>query len=352
MKFRFAVSALLTVTSSALFLVSAPQVKAQGSGQPQVSVVNLQAIKNSNGGTSVVTPKGDLAPLPGAGVNGNVAQIYIGANGGFWYTDKSGRTVDLHDAVQQLQAKRAQLKQANQVPQYAPVADSQQQQQQQTTSSGGSSALGTAAAAGLGAMAGSAMTNARYNMPYGTPMYYGRGGTPYYYNNGERRELNSNQKAVLYNQNQQKQQQKQQVYQNRQNQQQQKQQTIQQGQANRQSRFDQRQASAQNRQQAGGQSRFGGNRRANNNYQKQQQWYQKQLSQNKDRASKWKQQSGSNPFVNQSHSGNRLSRGGDISRGGRFSQAGNSSRGSRFQGRQSRQRPTRSRGGRHGRFGR
>ena len=63
---------------------------AQDNSQPQVSVVTLKAVKGPRGGTAVITPKGVTAPLPGAGVNGNTAQIYIGSNGGYWYTDKNG----------------------------------------------------------------------------------------------------------------------------------------------------------------------------------------------------------------------------------------------------------------------
>src|SRR5262249_38988391 len=142
---------------------------------------------------SVITPKGDMATLPGAGVAGNTAEIYFGTQGGFWYTDKTGKTIDLSPTVQSLQARRARTQQAAQVPQYAPEPyyPAEQQQQSSTNNSdsggGGRSALGTAAVAGMGAMAGAAMSN-HYNAPYGTPMYYGPHGG-YYYNNGERREL-------------------------------------------------------------------------------------------------------------------------------------------------------------------
>src|SRR5579883_904423 len=93
------------------------QVKAQNSGSPQVSVVNLQVVPGQNGGQEVITPKGDLAPLPGGGVAGNVVQIYVGSQGGFWYVDKTGETIDLTPYVKALQARRAS--EANvQVPQY------------------------------------------------------------------------------------------------------------------------------------------------------------------------------------------------------------------------------------------
>ena len=75
---------------------------------PQISVINLQVVNDPRGGQSVITPKGDLAPLPGSGVNGGVAQIFFGSQGGFWYTDQTGQTVDLTPTVQELQARRAQ----------------------------------------------------------------------------------------------------------------------------------------------------------------------------------------------------------------------------------------------------
>jgi hypothetical protein len=283
---------LTTICLSAALLLSTP-AWAQG-GQPQVSVVTLQVVQNPDGSQSVITPKGDLAPLPGSGVYGNTAQIYMGAKGGFWYTDRNGQSVDLDAAVRQLQARRAGAQQAVQVPQYAPQpyyqAPPQQAPQQQApaqpteitnnyNSSGGSGsgamgAVGTAAAAGLGAMAGAAMSNSYYNAPYGTPMYYGANGQAYGYHNGEQFEdLNQNQKMALYNQNQIKQQNQQQA--------------IQQTQTNQQNRQGSMSENQTNRQAA-----YGGQQE---NYQKQQQWYQDQQKQNPQRF----QQSGNNPFVAQ-----------------------------------------------------
>jgi len=272
-----ALAAFVPLALSLAFFASPPaQAQAQGGPPPQVSVVNLQAVRNPDGTQSVITPKGDLAPLPGAGVAGDVAQIFIGAQGGFWYTDKSGRTIDLNPTVQALNARRAQMQQAQQVPQYAPApyqeAPPPQQEQQYSDSGSGGSALGTAAAAGMGAMAGAAMSNAFYNAPYGTPMYYGPGGRPYYYDRGERREINElspNQKAVLYNKNQVEKQNKQQALQQRQQNQ------AAQSQSARQPQFDQQR-----------------------NFQSQQQWYQQQLSRNPQQ---FKGQ-GSNPFVSQQSS--------------------------------------------------
>ncbi|MBP6744495.1 hypothetical protein KA344_04645 [bacterium] len=283
---------LTTICLSAALLLSTP-AWAQG-GQPQVSVVTLQVVQNPDGSQSVITPKGDLAPLPGSGVYGNTAQIYMGAKGGFWYTDRNGQSVDLDAAVRQLQARRAGAQQAVQVPQYAPQpyyqAPPQQAPQQQApaqpteitnnyNSSGGSGsgamgAVGTAAAAGLGAMAGAAMSNSYYNAPYGTPMYYGANGQAYGYHNGEQFEdLNQNQKMALYNQNQIKQQNQQQA--------------IQQTQTNQQNRQGSMSENQTNRQAA-----YGGQQE---NYQKQQQWYQEQQKQNPQRF----QQSENNPFVAQ-----------------------------------------------------
>lgn len=286
---------LTTICLSAALLLSAP-TWAQGA-QPQVSVVTLQVVQNPDGSQSVITPKGDLAPLPGSGVLGNTAQIYMGAKGGFWYTDRNGQSVDLDSAVRQLQARRAGAQQAVQVPQYAPQPYYQAPQQQQAAappteitnnynSSGGSGssgsgamgAVGTAAAAGLGAMAGAAMSNSYYNAPYGTPMYYGANGQAYGYHNGEQFEdLNQNQKMALYNQNQIKQQ----------NQQQMQQQALQQTQTNQQNRQGSMSENQTNRQTAYGAQ--------HENYQKQQQWYQDQQRQNPSRF----QQSENNPFVAQ-----------------------------------------------------
>jgi hypothetical protein len=168
-----------------LSLGSATAVQAQAAGAATVSMVTLQVVPGPQGQQQVVTPRGMVVPLPGAGVNSNVVQVYMGSQGGYWYIDRYGQTVDLTAAVQQMRAMTAAYQP---VPQYAP-APSQPAQSEQSSSSGGSgggSAVATAAAAGLGAMAGSALTNSLYynNVPYGTPMYYGAGGRPYYYGAG------------------------------------------------------------------------------------------------------------------------------------------------------------------------
>lgn len=262
--------------------VHPPAVNAQGNGAPQVSVVNLQVVPGPNG-QEVVTPKGDLAPLPGAGVNGGVVQIYVGAQGGFWYVDKTGQTIDLTPGVQALQARRAaQARSASQVPQYAPQYQESQQQNSNSSGGGGGSAVATAAAAAGGAMLGSAMTNSMYHygVPYGTPMYYGAGGYPYYYGaNGETRELNENQKVAIYNQ---------QVVKNEN-----QQRAMAQADANQQTRQENMSQNQAARQQAYTSAN------AQPNYQKQQDWYQQQLQQNPQ---KWNKDT-PNPFVAQNAQG-------------------------------------------------
>ena len=315
---------LATLLLAYTLFLSAPSTTAQN-GQPQVSVVNLQIVRNSDGSQSVITPKGDMATLPGAGVNGNVAEIYFGSQGGFWYVDKSGQTVDLTPTYQSLQNRRARQAATAQVPQYAPMpqyggqtqympppqqdqqqySQDQNSQEQSDDSSGGrvGSALGTAAVAAGSAAMGAAMANNNYwNAPYGTPMYYGNGHPYYYGNNGERREfddLNQNQKAAMYNQRKIKDQNQQKA--------------IAQGQANRQERQDGRGEQAGRREHSGEQA----------NFQKQQDWYQNQMRDNPSRFQGQRQDS--NPFVAQGH--DHGGRGGREA--GRRSHEGGSARASR-----------------------
>ncbi len=259
-------------------LLTGSAAQAQNSKEPQVSVINLQTVRNQNGTQSVITPKGDLAVLPGAGVDGAVAQIYFGSQGGFWYQDRTGQTIDLSPTVQDLQARRAR-----QVPQYAPITETPAQTVQESSNGNRpvGSAVTTAVAAAGGAALGTAMTHGYYNAPYGTPMYYGHSNSPYYYRDGERREveeLNQNQKMVLYNKRQVENQQKQQALQQRQsNQQSQQQQTSQ---------------------------RQGGGQQAN--FERQEQWYQQQV---KEKPSQFQRQA-ENPFASQQSSG-RFANGGD-----------------------------------------
>jgi hypothetical protein len=191
------------------------QAQAQApAGGNDVSVVTLETRPGPGGSQMVVTPKGMVVPLPGQGVNNNAVQIYIGGQGGFWYVDKNGQQVDLTPAVHAMQAMQAQA--AVNVPQYAPQyppqyapQNAQQPQvvnnnyaQPQQGSGGGASALGTATAAGLGAMAGAAIGNSMYQsqVPYGTPIHYGANAMPYYNSGGKPVYINNSQNTAEFNQ--------------------------------------------------------------------------------------------------------------------------------------------------------
>ncbi len=327
--------AALLIAASIFLTIPAPSY-AQNNEGPQVSTVLLKVVRNQDGSQSVITPKGDLAPLPGAGVSGDAAEIYMGSQGGFWYQDMSGQTVDLSAAVQALQARR-QRATAHQVPQYAPQpyypeqAPAQTSQTTQTTTqstgSGALTAVGTAAAAGMGAMAGAAMSHNYYNAPYGTPMYYGAQGNPYYYNNNNERQtfsdLNANQQAVLYNKRKTTVNNQAEAVQHAQTSQQNRQDQYQTSQQNRQTQYQSaqqtRQTEYQNNQanrtqmaQEAQTNRSGSQHQEN--YQKQQQWYQQQVSQNPGRF----QKSESNPFTAQQGGGGRFAEARSEGGGGRF----------------------------------
>lgn len=173
-------ASLLAATAAIILCLAAPGNVSFAQNASDVSVVTLQVVPQQNGTDNVVTPAGRVVPLPGAGVNSQTVQIYIGAQGGCWYVDRTGQTVDLTMAMQKYRAMTGG--QSVQAPQYAPVP--------QQSSSNSGSGLGTAAAAagaaGLGAMAGAAMANQNYynNVPYGTPVYYPRGANPYYVGGG------------------------------------------------------------------------------------------------------------------------------------------------------------------------
>lgn len=177
-------------------LISTQPVWSQG-GDPNISAVTLQVVQNQQGGESVITPRGMVVPLPGPGVGTNAVQIYMGSQGGYWYTDRNGQNVDLTAAVERFRQMTGQMGNGNmpaqaQVPQYAapPPVNIYNEQPSNNSGSGSGSGVGnalvTATAAGLGAMAGTAMTGAYYNngyyngVPYGTPIYYPHGGNPYY----------------------------------------------------------------------------------------------------------------------------------------------------------------------------
>ncbi len=333
-------SALLVMGVAISLTCFPPSSFAQG--VQNVSVVHLLVQPDSAGGQLVVTPKGLLVPLPGAGVNAGMVDIYMGANGGYWYIDKTGKTVDLTSYVKQVRAQTAQLQQAT-VPQYAPSPVSyneqqpyqqqqyQQQQQQQgqqsyqqeqQSSSGSSSsgtALGTAAAATVGAMAGSAMSHYN-NVPYGTPMYYNHYGQPYYQNR-EGKEVFVDDGEVQWNNvakaNQaQNYKQTQQINQAKagQDQRQTERDTQQQ---QRQTERDTQQQQRQTAYQPNPDARQNGKRQSyeqqGQRFSQQQQWYQDQ-SRDKQRSQQWQQESrGDNPFVREDSSrerGSREARGG------------------------------------------
>lgn len=267
---------------------------------PSVSTVTLQVVPGPQGTEQVITPKGMVVPLPGAGVNSNSVQIYMGSQGGFWYVDRNGQNVDLTAYVERYRSMAGG--QTAQVPQYAaaPQQPVNVYNQQASSGSSGSSALGTAAAAGLGAMAGSAMSGAYYNngyynhVPYGTPMYYPHGGNPYYVNaSGNTVNVNHSYEGASNNT-----------------------------------------AATANRETV--------NNQHAENLQKQQDWYQNQQKQNPQQFKAWQQSAGGeNPFVNQESQG-RFGRGGEQAdgqgRGGMFGrrggneQAGGAQGGGRFGG--------------------
>lgn len=184
--------------------IAAPEI-ALAQESPSVSMVTLQVVPGAQG-QSVITPKGMMVPLPGPGVNGNSIQVYMGSQGGFWYVDKNGQNVDLTSYVARMRSMQGGMgQQAQQVPQYAPAPEpvviNNQQTAPSSTSSGYGTAgmmMGTAAAAGLGAMAGSAMSNDYYhggyygNVPYGTPVHYPAGGAHPYYVNASGNSVNVN----------------------------------------------------------------------------------------------------------------------------------------------------------------
>jgi len=276
---------------------------ATAQGAPQVSVVNLSVQPGTNGGQMVLTPRGVLVPLPGAGVNSNAVQIYMGSTGGFWYVDRTGQTIDLTAYVEQVRRMAGQA-QPQQVapPQYAPYPTTYPEQttNNTTTNNSGGNGVATAAAAGLGAMAGAAMgtmaTNPYYNnVPYGTRMYYGNDGRPYYNNENGKNVFVNDDGDVKWNN----------VYAANNIQKSRQEQQISQAQAVNQQRqatqTQQRQAQAQQYQAAQTPPQQGRMQEASaqnsQRFQQQQNWYQEQ-SHNPERAKAFQQSaSGANPFV-------------------------------------------------------
>lgn len=184
MRLRNAIAASVTIMSVCCAIALVQPAIGQ-SGAPTVSVVNLQAMPGQ-GSTMVVTPRGQVVPLPGAGVNGNVVQIYMGSQGGYWYIDKTGQNVDLTQAVMAYRNAGGGQAAPSQYapPQYAPAPVNITNEN--GSGSSGSSAATTAALAGMAGMAtGAAITAATqpdywHGMPYGTPYTYGAGGHAYY----------------------------------------------------------------------------------------------------------------------------------------------------------------------------
>ena len=275
---------IVTTCLSISAWIAAPDA-AFAQGAPSVSTVTLQVVPGQQGTEQVITPKGMVVPLPGAGVDSNSVQIYMGSQGGFWYVDRNGQNVDLTSYVERYRSMNGG--QTAQVPQYAaaPQQPVNVYNQQASSGSSGASALGTAAAAGLGAMAGSAMSGAYYNngyydhVPYGTPMYYPHGGNPYYVNaSGNTVNVNHSYEGASNNT-----------------------------------------AAAANRETY--------NNQHAENLQKQQDWYQNQQKQNPQQFKAWQQSAGGeNPFVN-SESQGRFGRGAQQAdgqgRGGLLGRRGN-----------------------------
>jgi hypothetical protein len=301
----------------------------QMSGAADISVVTLETRPGPEGSQMVVTPKGMVVPLPGQGVNSNAVQVYIGGQGGYWYVDKNGQQVDLTPAVNAFQRMNGggqqpgnMPQQVNNVPQYEPqpqVVNNYNAPQQ--SGSSGMGAMGTATAAGLGAMAGSAMGSAMYNnnVPYGTPIHYGANAMPYY-NQGGKPVYVNNSKSVDVNQ----------VNANQVN-------SMHANQVNA-NQVNDMHANQVNANQVNDMHANQANDMHANSMQQQQDWYKKQQSAQSSQWKNWqKQGSSSNPFVRseyqngESHSGQAAAAeeksGGRFGRGAAGEEAGRMGRG-------------------------
>jgi hypothetical protein len=166
-------------------LLTQPVFAQNGALPDNISMVTLNT-QMSPAGQTVITPKGYVVPVPGAGVNGPVLQVFMGSKGGFWYVDKNGQQVDLTPTVQRLQGTVMQSQPKAPAPQYAPApmmyAAAPAYSQAAPGQSAATTALVGATAAGLGAMTGAAIANSSNenswnHMPYGTPVHYGSNGT-------------------------------------------------------------------------------------------------------------------------------------------------------------------------------
>lgn len=149
-----------------------------------VSMVTLKTEMGPGGQQLVVTPKGVAVPLPGAGVTGEAVQVYMGSNGGYWYVDRNHHNVDLTASIHRFK-EQASAGGGHTVtpPQYAPPPQSYMRNNLRATSG----------AAGLGAMAGAAMTpGTTWNtVPYGAAVHYGAGAQPYYNQAGKQIFINN-----------------------------------------------------------------------------------------------------------------------------------------------------------------
>lgn len=196
--FVIALASSLLIAVAFVAPVSADSIPDSG-----VASITLRVLKSGNGQQFAVTPRGENVLLPGAGVRGDDVHVFIGSNGGYWYVDKNGNQVDLHDAAAHVQAMRAAGGNANGgypqpvLPPYNPNAyagstygeptsvTNVYNQQPTSSSSGGSgaAAVATGALAGtagmLGGMAIGASMGYNNEVPYGHPVYY-NGGKPYY----------------------------------------------------------------------------------------------------------------------------------------------------------------------------
>jgi hypothetical protein len=202
-----AFNALGVSASLVIALLGQPVFAQNGALPDNVSMVTLNT-QMSPAGQTVITPKGYVVPVPGAGVNGPVLQVFMGSRGGFWYVDKNGQQVDLTPTVQRLQGSVIQSQPKAAAPQYAPppqIYAAAPAYSQPAPTNNTNAALASATAAGLGAMTGAAIANSSNSnswnhMPYGTPIHYGSD-SKVYYNSGNKTVYAANpetDKAVAY----------------------------------------------------------------------------------------------------------------------------------------------------------
>ncbi len=190
---KHATSCLLSV-SFAFSIAWCPGGWAQ-SGGSTVSMVTLKTTSAPNGQQMVIAPSGEALPLPGAGVNGSVVDIYMGSQGGYWYVDRYGQNFDLTPYVQQYRAGHEGGQNHNST---ASTGSSSSSTGSSSSSGSSSHYAGTAAAAGAGAMLGTVLGDAingnnnsnqtgsgynGYGVPYGYPVRAANGRA--YYTNAE-----------------------------------------------------------------------------------------------------------------------------------------------------------------------